>query len=248
MNSIFLQILIPLLTAHFLADFIFQTDEDVKRKQNFLVFGKHIVLVTLLSYVLVGDWGCFTIPLLILITHTLIDLLKKTIKKDSLTIFILDQLSHYLVILVLSIYIQNNLTDRINKLFWFNIMGSVYAKMLIIIIASILITKFSSIIISYIVKPFQAKIFVGENNNKDEIKTGRVIGYLERIIILVLFLSDLPAVVGFLITAKSILRYAEIKNEKDKVMVEYVLIGTLLSFTIGISIAFLTSKILLYLG
>jgi hypothetical protein len=126
--------------------------------------------------------------------------------------------------------------------------GSVYAKMLVIIIASIVITKFSSIIISYIIKPFQAKIFAGENNNIDEIKTGRIIGYLERIIILVLFLSDLPAVVGFLITAKSILRYAEIKNEKDKVMVEYVLIGTLLSFTIGISIAFITSKILIYLG
>lgn len=248
MNSIFLQILIPLLTAHFLADFIFQTDEDVKRKEKILVFGKHIALVTLLTYLLVGNWSCFTIPLTILITHALIDLLKKAIKKDSLTIFILDQLSHYLVILILSIYIQNKITDGISNLYWFNIMGSVYAKMLIIIIASILITKFSSIIISYIVKPFQAKIFVGENNNKDEIKTGRVIGYLERIIILVLFLSELPAVVGFLITAKSILRYAEIKNEKDKVMVEYVLIGTLLSFTIGISIAFITSKILIYLG
>lgn len=248
MNSIFLQILLPLLTAHFLADFIFQTDEDVKRKQNILVFGKHIVLVTLLSYLLVGNWSCFTIPLVILFTHALIDLLKKAIKKDLLTIFVLDQLSHYLVILVLSIYIQNNLNDRVSNLYWFDIMGSVYAKMLVIIIASILITKFSSIIISYIIKPFQAKIFVGENNNKDEIKTGKVIGYLERIIILVLFLSDLPAVVGFLITAKSILRYAEIKNEKDKVMVEYVLIGTLLSFTIGISIAFITSKILIYLG
>lgn len=117
-----------------------------------------------------------------------------------------------------------------------------------IVVAVILVTKFSSIIISYIIKPFQAKIFKGENNNKDEINTGRVIGYLERIIILVLFLADLPAVVGFLITAKSILRYAEIKNEIDKVMVEYVLIGTLLSFTIGISIAFITTKVLLNLN
>ena len=84
--------------------------------------------------------------------------------------------------------------------------------------------------------------------NKDEIKTGRIIGYLERIIILVLFLAELPAVVGFLITAKSILRYAEIKNESDKVMVEYVLIGTLLSFTVGIIIAFATTKLLVNLN
>jgi len=243
-----IHILIPLLSAHFLADFILQTDEDVKRKQSIFVFGKHIALVTLLSYLLVGNWSEFTIPLVILFSHTIIDLLKKTIKKDSLVIFMIDQATHYLVLLMLSIYLQGKIEQGINNLFWFNLWGIDYVKALTIIIAVILITKFSSIVISYIIRPFQAKIFKGENNNKDEIKTGRIIGYLERIIILVLFLADLPAVVGFLITAKSILRYAEIKSEKDKVMVEYVLIGTLLSFTIGISIAFITSKILTYLG
>lgn len=244
MEGIFNQILIPLLAAHFLADFILQTDGDVKRKQSVLVFGKHIILVTVLSYLLVGSWYCFTIPLVILISHTSIDLLKKTIKKDSLTIFLFDQVAHYLVIIGLSIYIQNKLIQGTSNLFWYNILGSFYVKSLVIIISLILITKFSSIIISYIIKPFQTKIFKGENNNKDEIKTGRIIGYLERIIILVLFLAELPAVVGFLITAKSILRYAEIKNERDKVMIEYVLIGTLLSFTIGISIAFITTKVI----
>jgi hypothetical protein len=244
MDIIFNQILIPLVAAHFLADFILQTDEDVKRKQSILVFGKHIVLVTLLSYLLVGSWYSFTIPLVILISHAAIDLLKKTIKKDSLTIFFVDQIAHYLVIIALSIYIQNKLIQETSNLFWYNFLGSVYVKTLVIIISLILVTKFSSIIISYIIKPFQTKIFKSENNNKEEIKTGRIIGYLERIIILVLFLAELPAVVGFLITAKSILRYAEIKNERDKVMVEYVLIGTLLSFTIGISIAFITTKVI----
>lgn len=87
-------------------------------------------------------------------------------------------------------------------------------------------------------------MFKDENNNKDEIKTGRVIGYLERFAILILFLANLPTIVGFLITAKSILRYGEIKNNNDKVMVEYVLIGTLLSFAIGITIALLTIETL----
>ena len=50
MSNMLTQILVPLLAAHFLADFILQTDEDVKRKQSILVFSKHIVLVTLLSY------------------------------------------------------------------------------------------------------------------------------------------------------------------------------------------------------
>ena len=243
-DNIFIQTLIPLLTAHFLSDFILQTDEDVKKKQSILIFGKHIIFVTLFSYLLVGDWGNYIIPAAILFSHTIIDLLKKTFKKDSLTIFSVDQAAHYLVILVLSFYIQNSAKLESNNLFWLSVFGSAYIKTLIIIIAVILTTKFSSIIISYIIKPFQAKIFKSQNNNRDEIKTGRIIGYLERLIILVLFLAELPAVVGFLITAKSILRYAEIKNENDKVMVEYVLIGTLLSFTVGIIIAFVTSKLL----
>ena len=92
MNGVFTQILVPLLAAHFLADFILQTDEDVKRKQSVLVFVKHIVLVTLLSYLLAGNWYCYTIPLVILFSHASIDLLKKTIKKDSLTIFLIDRL------------------------------------------------------------------------------------------------------------------------------------------------------------
>lgn len=244
MNNVLIQILVPLLTAHFLADFILQTDEDVKRKQSILVFGKHIVLVTLLSYLLVGNWSDFTIPAVIFISHSLIDLIKRTIKRDSITIFLIDQFAHLVVIVALSIYMQNKLMQEVSNLFWVDTWGSVYLKTLVIVIAIILVTKFSSIIISYVIKPFQAKIFKSESNNKEEIKTGRIIGYLERIIILVLFLVEIPAVVGFLIAAKSILRYAEIKNEKDKVMVEYVLIGTLLSFAIGISIAFITTKTL----
>jgi len=245
MGHVFIQILIPLLTAHLFGDFILQTDKDVKNKKNVLVFSKHIAIVTLSSYLLIGNWSNFTVPLVILVSHSLIDLLKRAIKKDSLTIFLFDQAAHYLVILVLSVYMQKQVT---NNFYWFDIWGNIYLKTLVIVIAVILVTKFSSIIISYIIKPFQAKIFKGDNNNRDEIKTGRIIGYLERIIILVLFLADLPAVVGFLITAKSILRYGEIKNEQDKVMVEYVLIGTLLSFSIGISIAYITTKALSFLS
>lgn len=220
----------------------------MKNKQSWIVIGKHILIVTLLSYALTGIWCNFTIPVVILISHLIIDLLKRTIKKDSLTIFSIDQAAHYLVIAMLSFYMQNKFENEINKLYWFDIWSNVYLKTLVIVIAAILITKFSSIIISYIIKPFQAKIFKGENSNNGEIKTGRIIGYLERIISLVLFLADLPAIVGFLITAKSILRYAEIKNEDDKVMVEYVLIRTLLSFTIGISIAFLITRTLGFLS
>jgi len=184
----------------------------------------------------------------VLVTHLIIDTLKKAFKSDSLLLFMLDQLAHYLVIITLSFYLINKTEIDQSKLYWMNLFGLDYLRFLVVVISIILITKFSSIIISYIIKPFQSKIFKSEINNKEEIKTGIIIGYLERIIILVLFLANLPTIVGFLITAKSILRYGEIKNHNDKVMVEYVLIGTLLSFTIGITISYLTTITLNYLA
>ncbi|MDY0082093.1 MAG: DUF3307 domain-containing protein [Ignavibacteriaceae bacterium] len=244
MNISLTQILLPLLAAHFLGDFIFQTDKDVQNKKKYLVFAKHIFVVTILSYLLVGIWNSYEIPLVILISHLIIDLIKKSSRNDTLVLFTLDQLAHYLVIVLLSFYMMNKIENTHLSLYWNDLFGNDYLKLLTIIISSIMITKFSSIIITYIIRPFQMKIFKVENDNQQGIKTGRIIGYLERIIILILFLAELPTIVGFLITAKSILRYGEIKNNEDKMVVEYVLIGTLLSFSIGIAISYLTVETL----
>lgn len=244
MNISLTQILLPLLAAHFLGDFIFQTDKDVQNKKKYLVFTKHIFVVAIFSYLLVGIWNCYEIPLVILISHLIIDLIKKSSRNDTLVLFTLDQLAHYLVIVLLSFYMMNKIENTHLSLYWNDLFGNDYLKLLTIIISSIMITKFSSIIITYIIRPFQMKIFKVENDNQQGIKTGRIIGYLERIIILILFLADLPTIVGFLITAKSILRYGEIKNNEDKMVVEYVLIGTLLSFSIGIVISYLAVETL----
>ena len=243
MHNLFYQVFTPLLAAHFLGDFIFQTDNDIKNKSRTTVFTKHILLVTGLSYILTGFWNYLIIPIVILLSHTIIDLLKRLFKKDSLAVFLTDQVAHIIIIFFLTVYMQNVFIKyNVSDSFWLNIFGSGYYQTIIIITAIVLSTKFCSIIISYIIKPYQSKIFINEKNDNGSINTGRLIGYLERLIILVLFITDLPVMVGFLITAKSILRYGEIKNEKDKLMIEYVLIGTLLSFTLGISIAFIASK------
>ncbi|RJP64678.1 MAG: DUF3307 domain-containing protein [Ignavibacteriales bacterium] len=242
MNNLFYQILFPVLSAHLLGDFILQTDKDVKNKANGFVFAKHVLIVTLLSYLLTGVWNSWILLFTVLFSHTIIDFIKRILGKDSLRIFLLDQLMHIIIAILLALYLQNILTAaNISETFWFNYFGVDYLKLLVLLMAVLLITKISGIVISYIIKPYQIKT---QTNPKEEIKNGRIIGYLERLIILVLFLSDLSSIIGFLIAAKSILRYSEIKNEKDKAMLEYVLIGTLLSFTIGIVIAAVTNKVL----
>ena len=62
------------------------------------------------------------------------------------------------------------------------------------------------------------------------------IGYLERLIIVTLVIYGDFSAIGFLVAAKSLLRFGELSGRKDKTQTEYVLIGTLLSFALGMVI------------
>jgi len=64
--------------------------------------------------------------------------------------------------------------------------------------------------------------------------TGRVIGMLERIFIYSFAISGQFAAIGFILTAKGVVRYHEFE---DRAFAEYVLIGTLLSALLAMAIA-----------
>ena len=65
-------------------------------------------------------------------------------------------------------------------------------------------------------------------------KAGQTIGRLERLLVYTLVLLNQFAAIGFLITAKSVFRFPEISSSIDRQRVEYILIGTLLSFAVAI--------------
>jgi len=71
---------------------------------------------------------------------------------------------------------------------------------------------------------------------------GRMIGLLERGLIFVLVLAGQPAGVGFLIAAKSVLRYEA--TREDQAAAEYVIIGTLASFGWALAVAYATVLLL----
>lgn len=66
---------------------------------------------------------------------------------------------------------------------------------------------------------------------------GEYIGYLERTLILIFILVNRWEGVGFLLAAKSIFRFGDLKDSKDMKLTEYMLIGTLLSFASAIFVA-----------
>jgi hypothetical protein len=64
---------------------------------------------------------------------------------------------------------------------------------------------------------------------------GNYIGMLERLLIYCFILTGHFEAIGFLLAAKSIFRFGDLKEAQDRKLTEYVLIGTLLSFGIAIA-------------
>jgi hypothetical protein len=98
----------------------------------------------------------------------------------------------------------------------------------VVLFGLLLIINEMNIIIRYLMEIMNLKPLPKEVAGFDEqdYNTGRVIGLLERIFIYILVLAGQFTAVGFILTAKGIIRYPELKN---KTFAEYVLIGTLLS-------------------
>jgi hypothetical protein len=61
-------------------------------------------------------------------------------------------------------------------------------------------------------------------------QAGTYIGILERLFVYVFIIKGHWEAVGFLMTAKSIFRFGDLSNAKDRKLTEYILIGTMLSF------------------
>lgn len=70
-----------------------------------------------------------------------------------------------------------------------------------------------------------------------ELSRGRVIGILERLLILAFTVSDSVTAIAFILAAKGFARFRELDN-KD--FAEYVLVGTLLSAGLALAVGFVT--------
>lgn len=153
--------------------------------------------------------------------------------------FVSDQALHLLVILIAWLYLTANFSE-------------------VLPFFSELITSeiILAIIIGYLLVIFPTGFLIGkatkrwQNEVEDDLKknsldaAGRYIGIFERILVLTFILTTNFSAIGFLIAAKSILRFSDKSETGARKQTEYVLIGTLMSFTITILIGFLVRYVI----
>lgn len=73
---------------------------------------------------------------------------------------------------------------------------------------------------------------------------GKFIGMLERLLVFIFIVTGHWEGIGFLLAAKSVFRFSDLKESKDRKMTEYILIGTLLSFSIALTVGLLLKELI----
>lgn len=234
-------ILLRLLFAHLLSDFIFQSDKICDRKQGktkkkYVYLLLHSFIHSLTSYLFIADWGYWIIPLVIFVSHTLMDYIKTEYMKKNTTSFIIDQIVHISIITALWLSFFNY-SDFLCQEFFKTEWNSVNTW--IVLTAYLLMLKPTSVFLSLFIKKWTPSTTA----DKSLPNAGKWIGYFERILILTFILTGTTEGIGFLLAAKSIFRFGELSKAQEIKTTEYVLIGSLASFTIAVLTGFAVSQI-----
>lgn len=224
-------ILIKLILAHFLGDFILQPkswveEKELQRAKSFKLY-VHILIHGLLVLLLLWDIQYGFLAFLLMVLHGIIDILKLYAQKENSKSrwFLIDQGLHIISIVALwAIFFQPDI--NLNTLFE-NTGIWIYS------VALLFITVVSGILMRELMSSWSKAL---EDDDKESLNNaGTYIGILERIFVFTFVVSGHWESIGFLLAAKSVFRFGDLKESKDRKLTEYILIGTLLSFGIAIA-------------
>ena len=247
------EIFILLLLAHIIGDFYFQTGNMSKRKDSsmrwVIVHSLFYWLSTLLILSPVMSMNIFVIGTIAAAAHAIIDILKyiyikRARNRSRITaakernIFFTDQLLHIVCLIFIAYFaVLQNIPLHINSavIGFFDIIKIDAFSFIYWAAALLIIHKPANIFISRILTVYKPEN--KDDTNKKDNNAGRLIGTIERIIILIFLSIGQYAAIGLVLTAKSIARYDKIAKEKD--FAEYYLIGTLISTLTVIVVSFL---------
>jgi Protein of unknown function (DUF3307) len=233
-----LYLLLRLLAAHFIADFILQPKSWVEKRGVQKVKSKNLYLHTLVIFILTfaaaGNLSLLWVVLVITLSHYLIDLGKSYLEKDTPVIFITDQLLHIFIIFACWLIYTSNYPQVKNHLI--HLFNS--PEFWLFVTAYLIVTTPTSVLISKFTSKWMSDI---DDSNRSLKDAGKWIGIIERILILTFIILNQFEAIGFLIAAKSVFRFGELKDGKDQKRVEYILIGTLISFLAAIIIGIISN-------
>ena len=229
-----------LILAHFAGDFLFQPTKWIEDRQArkwrskylYYHFGVHALLFLFAFYADVRYWVGYSV---IVISHLFIDIAKAAFsgKIAKAPLFFMDQFLHLLIVLIFVQYYHPVQLAFVSR-----------ERILLGAVALLMVTQVASIIVKMVIAKWNDG---GSSTQPDPEepsleKAGTYIGILERLFVFGFVVTGHWEGIGFLLAAKSVFRFGDLSNAKDRSRTEYILIGTLLSF----GLAMLTGMIFLF--
>ncbi|CUH66697.1 hypothetical protein TG4357_02585 [Thalassovita gelatinovora] len=230
--------LIALLFAHTVADFVLQPNWMVTRKRHPGVLLLHGSLVLLTAQITTGQFAA--LPLLTLaLLHLMIDSVKTYGGFTGLTGFLIDQATHLVVLAGVALWSPSLWDTGLWTARLPDPMGAALPHLFTVGAGAILAIRAGGFAIQLLM---QGHALSDKPEDNGLPGGGATIGHLERALIFLLVLAGQIAGIGFLVAAKSILRFGTISG--DRKATEYVIIGTLFSFGWALLIALGTQSLL----
>ena len=220
---------LSLIFAHILADFVLQPSAWVIDKDKHSWRSSKLYLHALMHGAV--SWALLAFALqywlgvvLIMVSHFAIDLLKSQLQtqKNKFRMLLIDQILHVVVIVLICLMYEPQLKD----LWPFN-----QAQLLLVLISFVVLTRVSSIVVKTIISGWN--VMPKDEGSHSLVNAGEFIGMLERLFVFAAVVSGHVEVIGFLLAAKSIFRFGDLRQARDRKLTEYIMIGTLSSFALA---------------
>ena len=241
-----------------------QSGSSCKNKVLYSVRGKdlwiHSLIIGALSWIATWDVRGWWLAIIIMATHFVVDWLKTCIqlkgnileidetrkkvidganKRNDLWVFVGDQILHFLLIVVCAnvwLGINNDWT----QIEWLHDLAVNHPLRVKAAVAMLFALKPANILILNILGACKVNITPKGNDDHGNFHSGELIGWLERGLMLLFVVMSQYEAIGFLVAAKSILRFNEASKGDEKS--EYVLTGTLLSLAVALVLGILVLK------
>lgn len=227
-----LETITALIFAHVLADYVFRTARMEATQHRLLTLMLHGLVVLITAHLALGQITVWE-PLLLAIIHVFVDAIKAHALPKTLWAHFLDQSAHIATIVIVALLAPDLFAEGV----WTDFKQ--LPALMIIVTGAIAATKSGSHAIRILVAGWDMSDVPGSLPNG-----GELIGLLERGIIFLLIIVGQPAGIGFLIAAKSVLRFDSSKTQRAS---EYVIIGTLASFGWAMIVGWATLAMLSFL-
>lgn len=228
-------LLLKLLLAHFIGDFVAQpktwVEDKEKNKEKSIKLYLHVLVHIVLMLLITSEIKLIPLVLTIGIIHYVVDLCKVSIQnqQNKIIAFLVDQFLHVATIVLALQYFEPFI-----KLTEFE---SHIESILVLVFTLILLTSVLSKTIKVLISKWTPLTM---DKDDDSLKdAGTYIGMLERLFIFGFVVTSNIQAIGFLLAAKSVFRFGDLKESKDRKLTEYILIGTLISFGLSILVSYL---------